>query len=267
MTTRSWLAVVVGSVAAGCAALRLDREPDPAERLAEGLAALERGDYRGAYEPLSWVYTRYAGEAIGQQALLVLAAAEMDPRNPSRRLAVGAELAGRYLRMRGIAPWTEPVAETMYLLALELGAAEQRAAEAEEEEAEARAEAREARTQAREARTEAREARTEAREARAEAERERAQAEEAQAEARRARAQAEQARAETRRAQAGAQAAPAGAQAAPQDLPQLPGPPVTARMRELEQARTSATTRAGQLEGELAACQRELARVRRAAGL
>ncbi|HEX7118474.1 MAG TPA: hypothetical protein VF212_06780 [Longimicrobiales bacterium] len=230
MRARTWPASAMVLIVAGCAALQPDRAPDPEERLAEGLAALERGDYRGAYEPLNWVYTHYANEAVGQQALLALVAAELDPRNPSRRLGVGSELAGRYLRLPAIARWTKPVAETLYLLALELGAAEERVAEAEEEAAAAE--------------ERAREARAEAREARAEAEREREEAHQARAEA----------------AQARAQAAP------PRELPRLPGPPVTERMRELEQAGADATARVAQLEQQLAECRQELARIRRAVG-
>ncbi len=224
MRSRSWPASAMVLIAAGCAALQVEREPDPEEKLVEGLAALDRRDYRAAFEPLSWVYTRYWNEPVGQRALLALTAAELDPRNPSRRLDVGADLAGRYLRLPGIAAWTEPLVETVYLLALELGAAEERVAEAEEEEEEARAEAREARA-------EAREARAEAQAARAQAQRERARA----------------------------QAAP------PRELPRLPGPPVTARMRELERERANAVARVQRLERELAECERELARVRRAA--
>lgn len=239
MNLRSLMASALVLLAGGCASLQHAPGPSPEERLEQGLAALERGDYRAAHEPLSWVYTHYADEPIGRQALLALVAAELDPRNPSRRLGVGADLAARYLRLPGAEPWTVPLVETVYLLAMELGAAEERVAVAEESEEAAREEARAAREQAREARAEARSA--EARAARAEA----ARAQEAE--------RAEAARAEAARAEAArAEAARTGAQpAAPQDLPQLPGPPVTARVAELER--------------ELAACRRELDRIRRAA--
>ena len=61
---------------------------------------------------------------MGQRAVLALAAASLDPRNPNRRIDMGATYAARYLNDNTKAAWTEPVGETLYLMALELGATE-----------------------------------------------------------------------------------------------------------------------------------------------
>lgn len=105
-----------------------------------GVIALKAGDYDAASEHLALVAERDAGDALGQQALLMVAALEMDPRNPKRRLPLGSDLTGSYLKLERTPAWTTPVAETLYLLAIELGAAENRAAQAaaDKEEAENR---------------------------------------------------------------------------------------------------------------------------------
>ncbi len=96
--------------------------PDPESVLRQGVDALGSGHFREAHEDLSWVYTHYPEQDVGRRALLVIAAAEMDPRNPDQRLTVGARLLERFFAPDSIAGWQEPVAESMYLLALDLGA-------------------------------------------------------------------------------------------------------------------------------------------------
>lgn len=100
-----------------------------------GMRALAAGDYVTANRELGFVAERYGSEPIGRQALLVVSALEMDPRNPNRRLALGSELSAAYLRLKGVPEWTGPLAQTLYLLSLELGAAEERAAQAEADKA------------------------------------------------------------------------------------------------------------------------------------
>jgi hypothetical protein len=107
--------------------LRSDEE----ERFEAGMRALGNGDYVAAHRELSWVAEHSAHKSEGQRALLVLASMEMDPRNPSRRTDVGADLAATFLRLPERDAWVDPVAQTMYLLGLELGAAEERAQRAE----------------------------------------------------------------------------------------------------------------------------------------
>jgi DNA repair exonuclease SbcCD ATPase subunit len=108
------------------------------DRFAAGLAALRRGDYVTANEELGWVVQRYEGEPIGQKALLTLAAVEIDPRNPQRRLLLGAELANAYVKQpTSRSDWVLPIAQTLHLLSIEMGVAEERVAQVEGEKQEA----------------------------------------------------------------------------------------------------------------------------------
>lgn len=105
-----------------CASTPPNRDPEAAERLSRGLRALAERDYDAAHQDLSRVMAREPRTEDGRRATLVLAAAELDPRNPGRRPDVGADLTARYLADPLAPPWTVPVAETVYLLARELGA-------------------------------------------------------------------------------------------------------------------------------------------------
>jgi len=101
------------------------------QRYEQGLAALTAGDYATANEHLGWVAEQFPDEEVGRQALLLTSALEMDPRNPSRRLALGSDLAAGYMRLKNAPTWTQPLAQTLYVLSLELGAAEEKVAQAE----------------------------------------------------------------------------------------------------------------------------------------
>jgi hypothetical protein len=115
----------------GCAAITLSRGVTPRDQLAHAAAALEAQNYVRARELLEPVYYQYWMEPVGQQALLMLIAAELDGRNPSRRLWAAADMATRLLHIPDVEPWVVPVAESYYLLAIELGATEERVALAE----------------------------------------------------------------------------------------------------------------------------------------
>lgn len=111
------------AASAGCAALAsTDRGPEPEAQLAAGLAALEHGEYSRARSHLGWVYANHWNEPAGRHALLALIAADLDPRNPDRRLANAAELAARLVTGDEAPAWTAPLGESLYLIALELGA-------------------------------------------------------------------------------------------------------------------------------------------------
>ena len=101
------------------------------ERFSAGMVALRRGDFAQASTDLTWVAEHYPDKSEGRQALLIVAALELDPRNPRRRLEMGRDLAGSYLKTEDMERWTEPVAQTLRLLAMELGAAEERVAAAD----------------------------------------------------------------------------------------------------------------------------------------
>ena len=113
-----------------CATLENTFGSEAEDQFDTGIAALQRGDYAAANRSLNWVIERHGDEPIGKKALLVVAALEVDPRNPQRRLALGSDLAGAYLQ-KNRGDWSQPVAQALYLLALEMGAAEERISEAE----------------------------------------------------------------------------------------------------------------------------------------
>ena len=125
--------VAITALLLGCATLGSSLESRGEKRLDDGLEALARGDYRTAHEHLAWVAQHYGHQRSGQRALLTLAALEIDPRNPGRRINIGTQLAGEYLRLPEKSAWTQPIAQTLYLLGLEMAAAdsatEQRATE------------------------------------------------------------------------------------------------------------------------------------------
>jgi chemotaxis protein histidine kinase CheA len=231
----------------GCASLGQADQPSPEATFERALAALQEEDFQTAYEHLSWIYYEHSHRPIGERALLTLAAVELDPRNTGRRLDVGAELAGRYYQHPNATPWSGAVSQTMYLLAMELGAAEARLARAEAERERAEREREQAE----------RERQT----ARAEASRASASARQARTDAARARTEAARARAEARRAQAGSQTR-APAQPARQ-LPQLASPSVSARVGTLQGERDRLAGEVRALNRRLAEQEQELERIRR----
>jgi hypothetical protein len=125
------LLLALAMAVAGCVAYGAGGEPDPERRLQTGLSALAMQDYARAQEHLEAVYREHWNEPIGQQALLVLVAAEMDPRNTSRRLWASADMAARLVGIEEAPAWMEPIGETLYLLSLEMGANEERIARAQ----------------------------------------------------------------------------------------------------------------------------------------
>lgn len=105
----------------GCASLsarlRPAREPDV--RYERALEALDQADYAAARSELAWLVSRCEAGRRGRSALLLLASAELDVRNPEGSPAEAARLAGAYLRL----PWVDeeevPIARTLYLLAID----------------------------------------------------------------------------------------------------------------------------------------------------
>jgi hypothetical protein len=121
----------------GCAAITLSRGVEAREQLAHAAAALEAQNYVRARELLEPIYYQHWREPLGQQALVMLIAAELDGRNPDRRLWAATDMATRLLDIPLAEPWVVPVGESFYLLAMELGAAEERIALAESARADA----------------------------------------------------------------------------------------------------------------------------------
>ena len=129
---RSALLIALASAAvSGCAAMAITRGPDPRIQLQQGVAALQAQQYpqaRGFLEPL---YVERWAEPVGQRATLALIAAELDARNPERRLWAAADIASRLLNVETLEPWMVPITETFYLMSLEMGAQEERLARAD----------------------------------------------------------------------------------------------------------------------------------------
>jgi len=145
----SWTTVArtFALVLAGAAACALPRPgargaaPGPAERLARALVALDSGQYAPVVQELQLLARTYPQLVVGRQALLVEAAAQLDPRNAQVQLDQGAALLTQYLGRADSSDWTRPVAQTLYLMSLELGATAERVQQAEADAARARAEA------------------------------------------------------------------------------------------------------------------------------
>lgn len=93
-----------------------------ARLLASGLAALDSADHDAAVRHLEAVRRRCGARPAGRKAMLLLAAAHLDPRNPSTDPQSAADLAAAYLRTGGGEAWTGPLASVLYLEALEKGA-------------------------------------------------------------------------------------------------------------------------------------------------
>lgn len=140
-------ALLVATLVSGCATLGLWDGGSRAEDVYEqGLSALERQQYREAYDHFAWVAQHHPREEIGTQAMLALAAIELDPRNEQRRLDVGAEILGRYFYSEATPAWQRPLLASAYLLALELGAKDDEVQQAREAAAAAEDEARDRRS-------------------------------------------------------------------------------------------------------------------------
>lgn len=115
----------------GCATVSSVWSTQSKDRFEAGVTALKTADYATAHRELSWVAQHYGHEKEGQRALVLLAASELDPRNPNRRVDAGADLVATYLRLAHNDEWLAPLATTMYLMATELGTTEQRAEQTE----------------------------------------------------------------------------------------------------------------------------------------
>lgn len=182
--TRAVLMTALGvALVAGCATLKPSHRSEYDVRFDSGVKALSAGDFATAERELAWVSEHAAAEPVGQRALLIYAAAQMDPRNPNRKTEAGSQLAGRFLRLPERDAWVDPVAQTLYLMGLELSEAEDRAQQQ--------------------------------------------------------------------------QAQPV------RELPKLPGPTVTARIKTIEQERDRLAKRVATLEDQLAQSQRELERIKK----
>ena len=120
--TRASAIAVAGFLAllSGCASSGAYREAG-AGGLDAGALALRRGEFVQAREALVEVRRTCGDARLGRQALLLIAALEVDPRNPTGDPDHAAALAGYWLSRPETFPWMRPLAETLYLQALRAG--------------------------------------------------------------------------------------------------------------------------------------------------
>ena len=124
--TRVPLVFVLGIALAGCAMVSsVARRPNHEAELQRGIAAAQAQDYATAREVLEPLYRTYWTEESGRRALMVLTAVELDPRNATRRLYAASDFATTLLNAQEMPSWEKSLAETMYLLSVELGGHEQ----------------------------------------------------------------------------------------------------------------------------------------------
>lgn len=124
MLPRHLLVFAVLLTLTACAAFRVEPpiERDAQYRLDRGLASLDAGRYLEAFDELAWVYTHCPDHSRGAEALVALAALELDPRNSAARPGVATDLLGRLIREPASPDFVRPLAESSYLMARTLGA-------------------------------------------------------------------------------------------------------------------------------------------------
>lgn len=110
--------------------------PPPPEAEAPGklelaVAALDERNYDAAHARLLEVVDLCGSAPLGQQALLLMAVAELDPRNPDPRRDLAAESTALLWEETYGRGWAHTLTESLYLIALRLGARNAGPADAE----------------------------------------------------------------------------------------------------------------------------------------
>jgi len=117
------IAVAVCTAGLSCAPFASPPRSTTAPARDRAQHALEIGNHSGAIAELLLVAGRCPATEDERHALLTAAALALDPSNGSRQVELGASLAARYL---ATAPAGDadgrPMAQSFYLIALELGA-------------------------------------------------------------------------------------------------------------------------------------------------
>lgn len=121
LTAVSWLTTGCMSMS-GQSEIDLSAGARPAEQFDGGLALADQGDLVAATERLVEVREVCGDSPLGRQALLLMSVMQLDGRNENRNPSLAAELSATYLALSSIFPWTSPIAEGVYVLALEMGA-------------------------------------------------------------------------------------------------------------------------------------------------
>lgn len=123
MSRREWaLAVLLAASMSACAALSpTPRNVTPAERAQRAMAALQREAFALARYDLLVLASDCRSGRHGRDALLLLAAAELDTGNPDGSPRLARHLAARYLLLPGASPERIPLARSLYRLGADLG--------------------------------------------------------------------------------------------------------------------------------------------------
>lgn len=91
------------------------------EHFGEALSAHARGDYGDAISRLRVVRERCAGRELGDRAFLLLVATRLDPRFRDGRPDSAAAGTARYLSADSTSRWGRAVAESLHLIARDMG--------------------------------------------------------------------------------------------------------------------------------------------------
>lgn len=122
---RRGVALVIALTTMGCAGAHLPLPEPPSTRLNRAVEDLERGSHAAAIADLVALAGSCPTTPEERYALLLATSASIDPRNPSRNLNEAAALAARYLAdVPSDEAGGRPLAQALYLLARELGAAQ-----------------------------------------------------------------------------------------------------------------------------------------------
>ncbi|HUF75008.1 MAG TPA: hypothetical protein VMM35_01960 [Longimicrobiales bacterium] len=114
---RSPLLVLIALATVGCALGPGAVPPEAVVRTERAVSALEHEDFEGALTDLVWLASRCEAGEHRLNALLLMAAAELDPMNPAASPHVAAGAAATYLLSADAAPERLPLARSLYRLA------------------------------------------------------------------------------------------------------------------------------------------------------
>jgi hypothetical protein len=119
--SRMIMLMVASGLVVGCAGATLRSNASPADHMTSALDALEGDELLAALDHLLVVVYAEPGGRMERHARLLAAALALDPRNPARDPKLGAELLTGF-RRAGRDAWETPLAQTLFALALDLGA-------------------------------------------------------------------------------------------------------------------------------------------------
>ena len=97
-------------------------EAEAPAKLELAVASLDERNYDAAHARLLEVVDLCGSAPLGQQALLLMAVAELDPRNPDPRRDLAAESTALLWEETNGRGWAHTLTESLYMIALRLGA-------------------------------------------------------------------------------------------------------------------------------------------------